>query len=60
MIGMLTGQTPNTRELFEGLTWGLYEAGKSISASQYLMAKEGMNSARAHDGRVPTRPTICG
>ena len=43
-IGMLTGQTPKA-ELFEGLTWGLYEAGKTISASQYLMAKEGMNTA---------------
>jgi amidase len=43
-IAALTGQTPKP-ELFEGLTWGLYEAGKSVSASQYLMAKHGMNIA---------------
>jgi amidase len=43
-VASLTGQTPKA-ELFEGLTWGLYEMGKSISASSYLMAREGMNGA---------------
>src|SRR6185312_4422610 len=43
-VAALTGQTPKP-ELFEGLTWGLYEAGKSVTASQYLMAKHGMNTA---------------
>ncbi|MBV9990282.1 MAG: amidase [Alphaproteobacteria bacterium] len=43
-VAALTGQTPKP-ELFEGLTWGLYEAGKSVSASQYLMAKHAMNGA---------------
>jgi amidase len=43
-IASLTGQTPKP-ELFEGLTWGLYEAGKTISASEYLMARDKMNLA---------------
>ena len=43
-IAMLTGQTP-TDDKFEGLTWGLYEAGKQISASQYLHAKSAMQLA---------------
>ncbi len=43
-IAALTGQTPKP-ELFEGLTWGLYEAGKTLSASQYLMARDKMNVA---------------
>lgn len=43
-IAALTGQSPSS-DHFEGLTWGLYEAGKKISASQYLMAKHGMNGA---------------
>jgi amidase len=37
-IARLTGQTPQP-DLFEGLTWGLYEAGKRITASEYLLAK---------------------
>jgi amidase len=44
LVGGLTGQTPKA-ELFEGLTWGLYEMGKSFSASQYLIAKEQLNTA---------------
>lgn len=43
-VAMLTGQTPKP-ELFEGLTWGLYEAGKTVTASAYLIAKESMNIA---------------
>jgi amidase len=43
-IAMLTGQTP-TPEMFEGLTWGVYEAGKRIAASTYLQAKQGINVA---------------
>jgi amidase len=43
-ISRLTGQTP-TPDLFEGLTWGLYEAGKRISASEYLLAKAAMQRA---------------
>jgi amidase len=43
-VAMLTGQTPKP-ELFEGLTWGLYEAGKSVTASAYLIAKDSMNLA---------------
>jgi len=49
-VAMLTGQTPKP-ELFEGLTWGLYEAGKSVTASAYLIAKESMNSAAREAAR---------
>ncbi|MGH7814431.1 MAG: amidase [Candidatus Binataceae bacterium] len=34
----LTGRQPN-RELVEGLTWSLYEMGKSISAPDYLLSQ---------------------
>ncbi|HXL98746.1 MAG TPA: amidase family protein [Rhizomicrobium sp.] len=44
MIARLTGQTAKA-EMFEGLTWGLYQAGKGISASDYLMAKMAMQQA---------------
>jgi amidase len=37
-VARLTGQTPSA-DKFEGLTWGLYEAGKRITASEYLLAK---------------------
>jgi amidase len=43
-LASLTGQTP-TAEKFEGLTWGLYELGKQVSASQYLQAKGAMSHA---------------
>jgi amidase len=53
MIAQLTGQTPS-RQLFEGLTWGIYEMGTKVTSSEYLRAK-GMlaqaarNAARFHD-----------
>jgi amidase len=37
-IAKLTGQEPS-KQLLEGLTWGLYQRGKSIAASDYLRAK---------------------
>lgn len=43
-IAKLTGQTPTAAQ-FEGLTWGLYEAGKRIGASEYLHAKGAMQGA---------------
>ena len=43
-IGKLTRQTP-AREMFEGLTWGMYEAGKRVSASEYLRGKDLINGA---------------
>jgi len=43
-LAALTGQTP-APEMFEGLTWGVYEAGKRITASAYLQAKQGINIA---------------
>ena len=53
MIAQLTGQTPS-RQMFEGLTWGLYEMGSKITASEYLRAKGMMaqtsrTAARFHD-----------
>ncbi len=53
MIAQLTGQTPS-RQLFEGLTWGIYEMGSKITASEYLRAKGVMaqttrNAARFHE-----------
>jgi amidase len=53
MIAQLTGQTPS-RQLFEGLTWGIYEMGSKVTASEYLRAKGLMaqatrTSARFHE-----------
>ena len=42
LIARLTGQTPSTDNL-EGTTLGLYEAGKRVSASEYLQAKMMLN-----------------
>ncbi len=52
-IAMLTGQTPS-EDKFEGTTWGLYQAGKGVSASQYLQAKAliqraGRDAAKFHE-----------
>lgn len=44
MVARLTGQTPSADQ-FEGLTWGLYEAGKRVTASEYLLAKGAMQHA---------------
>ena len=35
-IAMLTGRTPHEQD-FQGMTWGLYQMGKHITASQYQM-----------------------
>jgi amidase len=43
-IAMLTGQEP-ARQLFEGLTWGIYQAGKQVPASAYLLAKMAIQQA---------------
>ncbi len=37
-VAQITGQAA-TSDKFEGLTWGLYEMGRQVSASQYLIAK---------------------
>ncbi|MDE1986135.1 MAG: amidase [Alphaproteobacteria bacterium] len=42
LIARLTGQTPSSDNL-EGLTLGLYEQGKKVSASDYLQAKMMLN-----------------
>lgn len=39
-----TGVTPRA-DLFEGLTWGIYEAGQRVSASEYLRAKNVLQAA---------------
>jgi len=44
LIASLTGQTP-TRDQFEGLTWGLYRAGKHVTATQYLHGKMALQHA---------------
>jgi amidase len=44
LIARLTGQTPSLDNL-EGLTLGLYEAGKQVGASEYLQAKMTINFA---------------
>jgi len=44
LLAQLTGQQP-TEDKLEGLTWGLYQAGKQITASQYLAAKAAMAQA---------------
>jgi amidase len=36
-VAMLTGREVR-QELFEGVTWGLYQQGRQVSASQYLLA----------------------
>ncbi|HTT85562.1 MAG TPA: amidase family protein, partial [Rhizomicrobium sp.] len=46
----VTGQTP-APDLFEGLTWGMYEAGRRVMASDYLLAKAMLQQA----GRVAAR-----
>lgn len=35
-VAMMTGQTPKQSD-FQGLTWGFYQQGKQVSASQYLL-----------------------
>jgi amidase len=52
-IAALMGQTPSD-DKFEGTTWGLYELGKTITASQYLQAKAliqraGRDAAKFHE-----------
>jgi amidase len=49
-IAMLTGQKPGP-DKFEGVTWALYEAGKSVSASQYLQAKAQLHLAAREAAR---------
>ncbi len=45
-----TGQTP-APDLFEGLTWAMYEAGRRVAASDYLLAKAALQQA----GRAAAR-----
>ena len=47
---MVTGRAP-TEDQFEGLTWGLYRQGKTVAASQYMMAwlrLQGISRVVAH------------
>ena len=44
MIASMTGQKP-ARDQFEGLTWGLYQAGKHVTAIDYLHAKMALQQA---------------
>jgi amidase len=45
-----TGQTP-APDLFEGLTWAMFEAGRRVAASDYLLAKAALQQA----GRTAAR-----
>jgi amidase len=52
-LAKLFGKTPS-EDQFEGYTWGVYRAGKTLSASDYLNAKASMNAlsrecARFHE-----------
>ncbi|MDE3116720.1 MAG: amidase [Pseudomonadota bacterium] len=49
-IATMTGQTP-ARDRFEGLTWGLYESGKRVAATDYLRAKMAVQQA----GRIAAK-----
>jgi amidase len=49
-IARLTGQTPS-RDMFEGMTWAMYQNGKLATASDYLQAKEMINVASREMGR---------
>ena len=49
-IARLTGQTPS-RDMFEGMTWAMYQNGKLATASDYLQAKEIINVASREMGR---------
>jgi amidase len=44
LVAKQTGQTP-APDLFEGLTWGMYEAGRRVGASEYLVAKDALQRA---------------
>ena len=43
-VALATGQTP-AAGMFEGLTWGMYTAGRQVGASQYLLAKDALQRA---------------
>src|SRR5215472_110405 len=45
-----TGITP-TEDKFEALTWGVYLAGKAVTASEYLLAKRALNVATREAAR---------
>jgi amidase len=49
-ISRLTRQKPS-REIFEGLTWAMYLAGKKVTASEYLQGKDLFNAASREMGR---------
>ena len=49
-IAKLMHQSP-TREMFEGLTWAMYQAGKQVTASEYLQGKDLTNGASREMGR---------
>jgi len=49
-FAMLHGRTPTEKD-FEGLTWGIYEMGKQVSASQYQIAIALIQIAARHIAR---------
>jgi amidase len=53
-FAMVTGRVPK-EEHFEGLTWGLYERGRAVSASQYQIAVAMLQIAGREIGRFHER-----
>lgn len=53
-FGMLHGRTPSERD-FEPLTWGLYQQGKQIPATQYLLAVAMLQMASRQIARFHNR-----
>ncbi len=49
-IAQMTGKSPS-RDNFEGMTFGLYQSGKAVSAVQYLMAKGALQMAAREAAR---------
>jgi amidase len=43
-VARATGETP-VPGMFEGMTWGMYETGKRVTASEYLLAKDALQRA---------------
>lgn len=56
-IAALTGQTPS-RAHFEGVTWALYQLGRTVTASDYLQAKNLINTVAREMGRFHQRYNV--
>jgi amidase len=57
-VARLTGQMPSA-DKFEGLTWGLYQAGKRVTASEYLLAKGATQLASRSVAKFHEKYDVC-